>query len=837
MNKEVLVQGWSFFLNWTGSAWSLLVKSIKAVDPFHAALGAVVVCHVLYFSDILWGGYAYSGTDLLAESFFNLKFSLESILRDGLYPFWNPYVGCGAVNIDLTNILLFHPVNALLLVLLPFKNAFNVIVALSPVIAGITMFLYARTIKLTPRACFVVAITYSMGGIFTSIVLHLGSMQSLAYIPLLLYVVEKSMERAKWYRVLWLAPALVMQNLGGHPQYTLYGGILLVGYSVFRLYFSYRQGQIVSREVVNYSVFFFLSIILALGICAFWITTFYDALRSGVHQGGAGFSATGSLNPLMFFNFISPNFFGKNDTDLYWARGLADSSTYGYVGLLPLLLAGIAVVESKRKDMLVNFYVITGVLGLFLALGQFNPLFAYLIKLPVFNFTRCFSRFAVWYVFAVSVLAGIGYQYLFEKSVMDRVLQRWQRFMGFFILGMLALVVFVGVFLQSFRAPVLGCLKTVFRDHFFGKPPFNFRLIEYYYTFIDSYPQKIMATINLGYPYFLMTFLSALGVFVFLYCLRRKLFGRVVPYAAAALIAVPLFYTGKTYLQPDKAVLLNEEPGVVKIIHARGVEEGRVCTMVSLANAAHVSSDFLTQRELLLPSSNISSGLFSVNVLGYSYDGHYYDVVDRIMNARTLEDVVRYKNVLNLLNVAYVLSPTDLSSAGFQEVARTPTGMRVYHNPGRLPRAFFVERIEVQSDPGRRLDQLLRFDFDFKKMAIVEEDVPLSAPSSLSASRVSGVRYDLDMISLRVYTEARSFLVISDIYSRGWSCFIDGARVKVYRTNHAFKGVVVPEGEHSIVFKYKPPALAWGVIISTISLGVFILVLGTFYFLNKRGLK
>ena len=38
----------------------------------------------------------------------------------------------------------------------------------------------------------------------------------------------------------------------------------------------------------------------------------------------------------------------------------------------------------------------------------------------------------------------------------------------------------------------------------------------------------------------------------------------------------------------------------------------------------------------------------------------------------------------------------------------------------------------------------------------------------------------------------------------GWKAFVDGNETKIYRTNHGFRGIVVPRGEHQIEFVYKP---------------------------------
>ncbi|MGE5431211.1 MAG: YfhO family protein, partial [Syntrophomonadaceae bacterium] len=41
-------------------------------------------------------------------------------------------------------------------------------------------------------------------------------------------------------------------------------------------------------------------------------------------------------------------------------------------------------------------------------------------------------------------------------------------------------------------------------------------------------------------------------------------------------------------------------------------------------------------------------------------------------------------------------------------------------------------------------------------------------------------------------------------YPKGWKAFVDGQETKIYRINHAFRGIVVPKGEHKIEFQFRP---------------------------------
>jgi uncharacterized membrane protein YfhO len=65
--------------------------------------------------------------------------------------------------------------------------------------------------------------------------------------------------------------------------------------------------------------------------------------------------------------------------------------------------------------------------------------------------------------------------------------------------------------------------------------------------------------------------------------------------------------------------------------------------------------------------------------------------------------------------------------------------------------------------------------------------------------------YKDETITLDVNASGNNFLFLGDTYfPNGWKAYIDGTETKIYRTNHNFRGILVPEGEHKILFEYLP---------------------------------
>jgi uncharacterized membrane protein YfhO len=58
-------------------------------------------------------------------------------------------------------------------------------------------------------------------------------------------------------------------------------------------------------------------------------------------------------------------------------------------------------------------------------------------------------------------------------------------------------------------------------------------------------------------------------------------------------------------------------------------------------------------------------------------------------------------------------------------------------------------------------------------------------------------------------------LVLSEIYyPAGWNAMIDGAETEIYRTNSILRSVVVPAGDHEVVFSFDPPIYHLGYSVS-----------------------
>ena len=122
----------------------------------------------------------------------------------------------------------------------------------------------------------------------------------------------------------------------------------------------------------------------------------------------SGFAST----PVHMVNFVAPGFFHRSPL---WRPVVWDpfhtspEELLGYVGLVPLFLAGMALLREWRRDAAVRLLAILLIATFVLSLGPYVPGFRFLIRLPGFSFFRAPSRWVLATSLAAALLAGKGF--------------------------------------------------------------------------------------------------------------------------------------------------------------------------------------------------------------------------------------------------------------------------------------------------------------------------------------------------------------------------------------------------------------------------------------------
>jgi len=93
--------------------------------------------------------------------------------------------------------------------------------------------------------------------------------------------------------------------------------------------------------------------------------------------------------------------------------------------------------------------------------------------------------------------------------------------------------------------------------------------------------------------------------------------------------------------------------------------------------------------------------------------------------------------------------------------------------------------------------------------------------------RYKMLKYSPSDIEIETQTSRKSFLYFSDGYENYWKAYVDAAPVPLYRANINFKAVIVPPGEHTVRFVYRPVfhiAALWLYFLTLLAILVYVLL-------------
>ncbi len=210
-------------------------------------------------------------------------------------------------------------------------------------------------------------------------------------------------------------------------------------------------------------------------------------------------------------------------------------------------------------------------------------------------------------------------------------------------------------------------------------------------------------------------------------------------------------------------------------------------------------------------------------------------------NGRVLDYHVAYVTfpalrsaMFGLLNVRYVLVDATLPperedvrvlTTGRREVFRNAS-VAVFEGDPAVGHAWIVHDARVASRD-EALALLTSGTVDFRRTAVVEGP-PLSLVESPNAAAEAAriTRYEPDAITIRANALSDGLLVVSEVYDPGWRAYVDGERAEILPTNYALRGVPIPAGEHTVEFRYEPPALRVGVPVSATATVAMLAVFG-----------
>jgi hypothetical protein len=414
-----------------------MLRTLKQIPrrcwPGLALLGLTLIFfHGLAFSGLILGRgdtYAY---------FYPYWAVRNAALMQGRLPLWSPDIFMGVPLLANPQLGTFYPPNWPLVPLSP-PDGIRLTVLMHVYWSLLGAYALARRWQIGPFPALAAAAIFGLGGYTGAHVEQINQLQGLAWMPWLFWLYDHALRNTVRHVPL-LAMALALQFLTGHTQTVFISGL---GLGVYGLIMP-MVGEGLRPSPTQTKCSSWLGSPLPGILRAILILVLAGALAvplilpqmiptmelTGVSNRGGGLNpneATAfSLHPLIIGRGLLPSY----DSIIF-----GEYVAYGGIIGLGLAIIGLLIPHNQSLSGGRIVWGVIGVLGLLLALGEFNPVYWQLAHLPGFSFFRVPARWLALFALGSALLAGIGLQYLLESP---RGLRRIQWAALVLILGGLA---------------------------------------------------------------------------------------------------------------------------------------------------------------------------------------------------------------------------------------------------------------------------------------------------------------------------------------------------------------------------------------------------------------
>ncbi len=664
--------------------------------------------------------------------------------QNGQIPYWNPFAFSGtplAANIQAA---VFYPFNFFFLIF-PFSTAWTLIIILEPLLSGIFLYVYLRSLKLQSIPSIFGAIAWSFSGFNTSWLTWGTIVHVSLWLPLILLAVDRIFEKRSRIWVLILAAALLFQFFAGHAQVSLYEMIITVTYIIWRNYRSKSLSSVFWLLVAGI-IFLLISSVQSVPFLQFLketsrITDF------------SSWQKEGWFVPWQHLvQFIAPDFFGNPTTLNYWSTWNYGELT-GYFGIAPLLFALYALFIEKKDG--VKFWGIVLFFAFLFMLPTPIGKIPYQLHLLIVSSLQP-TRLMMVVDFSFAILAAYGLN--------DFLIKQNKRFW----------VPAVGVFICFLAAWIIIFSSKVFSSEIVRNG-------------------LLISKKNLYLPSFLFFIITAL-CFILQYMQKKKiltifLWGMVGVTSFDLLRFSSKFtpFTPASYFYPDTKIISflknQQQPFRVMSLDAR-IFPPNVSVFYGIESIEGYDPIYSARYEEFIAASERGKANIAPP---YGFN--------RIITPHNIDSVL-----LPLLNVKYVLSLEDVAKPFLKKVFQEGE-TRIYEYTKFLPRAFLADSVFVVNNKQQILDSLFQKTSSSKNLAIVEKSIGPFSVSSEDAIQIS--QYNVSSILMEVAVKDSRFLVVSNIFDPGWKVMIDGNKSEIYRVNYTFFGFIVPSGNHKVSLTYQ----------------------------------
>ncbi|HVG52231.1 MAG TPA: hypothetical protein VM867_11420 [Xanthobacteraceae bacterium] len=747
-----------------------------------AALGIFSVC----FGILAWpwlSGEVTIPWDAKAQFMPQLQFLARSFAA-GESPFWTPNVFAGWPQIADPQSLIFSPLHLLLAWFNPspsFRSADAVTFALL-FIGGLGIILIFRDRCWHIAGAVVAAIAFVFGCSNAARLQHLAQIESLAYLPIALWLLSRALDRSSWRWGIGAGVAIALIGIG-RDDVALLALYVLTGFVLWHWLDGDGRWERFRASIKPLAA---TGIVVVLLLALPLLLTVLLAEESNRPNISYEFAGRGSLHPAHLLMLFFADLYGASDPHVnFWGppsfpwrnalgkTGLFLAQNMGqiYAGaLVAVTIVSFGILRGAAWAREIRFFTIAAILMLLFALGWYTP--AFRVMFEVLPGVSLFRRPAgATFVFGAMIAVMCGYlvhRWLTNNMPSPRPYQRA---------------------IEAAIATAVVATATAL-------------------AFIIGTQRAALVPILTGIVFFA-------GAIAALFLARRF---AIRPFVATVILAG--FVTADLAWNNAPSESTGLPPATYEAL--RPNTDSETVVLLKSRLAATAAPDRRDRVEMIgiayhWPNLGLTHGfdhLFGQNPLRLTDFEQSTSVGDTVAtpDQRTFSPLFpSYRSTMaDLFGIRFIATgvpveqiDTSLKPGDLRFIRRTRSAY-VYENPRALPRVMIVKEWRVE-DFDYLIESGMMPEFDPRRSVLLEDE-PEGVASNMSGGTAKILSYRNTEIIVETLTQSGGILVLNDVWHSWWRATVDDKPAEILRANVLFRAVPVGPGKHIVRFEFHPIA-------------------------------
>ena len=458
---------------------------------------------------------------------------------------------------------------------------------------------------------------------------------------------------------------------------------------------------------------------------------------------------------------------------LYWG-GIGGTSGPPYAGLVICLFAFIGISCSTNPHRW--WITATIVFALMLSAGSYFEAFNVFMfdHLPLYNKFRAPSMIMIIPTLLLGVMALYGMTAISVESDFKTILNKYKP--SFILTGLILATVFYIYFTSSFKSESetnllsqIAKIPDANQKAAFDTPA---------HDLVNAIASDRKSLIEGDIIKFFL-FLGLIIALVFL-AIKKVINQTILLVGFGVLSMIDLFQVNIKYLKSENFVEANENENIF--------------ALSPLDNA--LKKDTSTYRVLDI-RGGINNAFNGGALIAYHHKtvGGYNPAKLSIYQDLIENQWYKFPNcmpTMNMLNTKYLISGDP--------------ALDTVVNKAALGNVWFVKGIQYEKGPAEVMHRL--DNFNPKDTAIIEQKDKIEDLNNIQvddSALIALVNNNNDEVNYKSSSTKKQLAVFSEIYyKQGWKAYIDNAEAPIVKANYVLRALVVPAGNHSIRFEFKP---------------------------------